>query len=99
MSRLTKKIEEQLIHESPELRAKGLRPEVVWVHESRIAELEEAWRRQVEAICAGDEEADIMDWVEAVPIGRRTKAQRADYRFVAGRLRQTTTGSHRAGRR
>ena len=66
MSRLAKQIEEQLIQQNPELRAKGLRPEVVWVHESRVAEFEEAWRRQVEAIRAGDEEADIMDWVEAV---------------------------------
>ena len=66
MSRLPQSIEEQLIEDNPELRAKGLRPEVIWVHESKTAEFEEAWRRRIEAIRASDEEAEIMDWIEAV---------------------------------
>ena len=54
------------MRDNPDLRAKGLRPEVIWVHDTEAADFEEAWRRQVEAIRASAEEAEIMDWVEAV---------------------------------
>lgn len=66
MPRLAKKIEEQLLEANPDLRAQGLRPEVIWVYDPDAPEFKEAWRRQVEAIRKSDEETEIMDWVEAV---------------------------------
>ena len=66
MPRSTKNIEEQLLAENPDLRAEGLRPEVVWVKDGEDCEFEEAWKRQIRAINESPEEREILDWIERV---------------------------------
>lgn len=66
MSRPAKHIEEQLLAEHPELRARGFRPDVVWVRDGEDSEYDEAWRRQIQAINNSPEEKEILDWIERV---------------------------------
>lgn len=66
MPRLAKHIEEQLLAEHPELKAEGLRPEVVWVHDPQSSEFQEALHRQIEAINRSPEEAELRTWIEQV---------------------------------
>lgn len=66
MPKLAKHIEDQLLAENPEFRAKGLRPTVVWVQDTDEQDFRQAWDRQMEAICDSPEEAKILDWIEAV---------------------------------
>ncbi|MBA3517171.1 MAG: antitoxin MazE family protein [Rhizobiales bacterium] len=66
MSRLAKSIEEQLLAENPELRAKGLRPILVWVPDTDEPGFEEELRRDFEAIRSSAGETEILDWIEQV---------------------------------
>ena len=66
MPRLAKKIEDQLLNENPDLRAKGLRPEVVWVPDTDAPGFREQIERELEAIRNSPEEQEILDWVEQV---------------------------------
>lgn len=64
MPRLAKTLEEQLLRENPDLRAQGLRPELIWVHDPDAPAFKEAMRRQIEAINNSPDEAEIMEFIE-----------------------------------
>ena len=66
MSRLAKKIEEQLLNENPDRKAKGLRPVVLWIPDTDGPAFEEELRLDFEAIRNSPEEQEIMDWIEQV---------------------------------
>ena len=66
MPRLAKKIEEQLIQENPDLRAKGLRPRVIWVPDTENPAFAEEARRQSLLAAESPGEREILDWIEAV---------------------------------
>jgi len=66
MPRPAKKIEDQLLNEHPELRAKGLRPEIPWVPDTDSAEFKAAIERELELIRQSPEEQEILNWAEQV---------------------------------
>ena len=66
MPRLAKALEEQLLKNDPDLRAQGLRPELIWVHDPDAPVFRDAMRRQIEAINPSPDEAEIMDLTERV---------------------------------
>ena len=64
MARLAKKIEEQLLNENPDLRAKGLRPEIVWVPDTDSPGLEVDLKRQIKAINESPDNAEVLDFLD-----------------------------------
>lgn len=66
MSRLPKRIEEQLLSENPDLKARGLRPIIRWVPDTDAAGFEEELRRDFGAIRNSPEEQEILNWIEQV---------------------------------
>lgn len=66
MQNLSKKIEDQLLRENPEMRAKGLRPKVVWVVDTEAPAFQEEIERQLAAIRNSPSEKEVLDWAEQV---------------------------------
>jgi hypothetical protein len=66
MPKLSKSIEDQLFRENPEMRAKGLRPEVVWVTDTEAPGFRDDLERQIEAIRNSPGEKEVLDWIEKV---------------------------------
>lgn len=66
MPRLAKKIEEQLLNENPDLKARGLRPIVLWGPDTEAPGFEDELRRDFEAIRNSPEEEEILDFIEKV---------------------------------
>jgi len=66
MSRLPKRIEDELFRENPGLRAKGLRPEVRWVPDTSSPEFKAEIERELDVIRQSPEEQEILEWIEQV---------------------------------
>lgn len=66
MPKLSKTVEDQLYREHPEMRAKGLRPKVVWVPDTETPEFRDELNRQLVAIRNSPGEKEILDWIEQV---------------------------------
>jgi len=66
MQRPAKDIEEQLLRENPEMRAKGLRPEIIWVPDTKSPDFKAELERELELIRQSPEEEEILEWIEQV---------------------------------
>jgi hypothetical protein len=66
MPKLSKKLEDLILEENPDLRAQGLRPKVVWVPDTTATGLDEDLRKDFEAIRNSPGEKEILDWMEKV---------------------------------
>jgi hypothetical protein len=64
MSRLAKKIEEELLKANPDLQAKGLRPEVVWVLDTDAPSFETDLQLQIKAINESPDNAEVLDFLD-----------------------------------
>jgi hypothetical protein len=64
MARLAKKIEDQLLTENPDLRAKGLRPEVGWVPDTDAPGFHDDLRRQIKAINESRDNEEVLDFLD-----------------------------------
>jgi hypothetical protein len=64
MPRLSKKLEEQLLQQNPELRAQGLRPHLVWVYDTDAPGFQDALRRQVEVIRSSPDSEDVLEFLD-----------------------------------
>ena len=64
MPRLSKKIEEQLLEENPDLRAQGLRPRVIWVPNTEAPGFQEDLRRQIQAINSSPDNEEVLDFLD-----------------------------------
>ena len=64
MPRLAKKLEEQLLSENPDLRAKGLRPEIVWVPDNDSHGFEADLKRQIKTINESPDNAEVLDFLD-----------------------------------
>jgi hypothetical protein len=64
MARLAKKIEEQLLADNPELRAKGLRPAVIWVYDLDAPGAAERLNREIEAINNSRDNEEVLRFLD-----------------------------------
>ncbi len=66
MAKLSKRLEDELFRENPEMREKGLRPEIVWVPDTEAPGFREGLNRQLAAIRNSPGEKELLDWMEKV---------------------------------
>ena len=66
MARLAQKIEEQLLNEHPDLKARGLRPYVFWGPDTKASEFRDDLKQDFDAIRESPQEREIIDWIEQV---------------------------------
>jgi hypothetical protein len=66
MPRPAKNIEEQLLDQHPELKARGLRPLVLWGPDTRDPAFNEELRQDFEAIRKSLQEEAVLNWIEQV---------------------------------
>jgi hypothetical protein len=64
MARLARKIEEQLLMERPDLRAKGLRPAVIWVYDPDAPGFQEEIRREIDAINNSPDNDEVLEFLD-----------------------------------
>ena len=64
MSRLAKKIEDQLLQENPDLAAEGLRPEIIWIPDRTVPDFRASLAQQIEIINGQDEESGIGEFLD-----------------------------------